>query len=91
MSIELMFTAEDITLAAAWEGDPEVHWHIMIKDELSGKHREASWTYQQLGAVLYLMAGTGEDERTDKELTALMYSVAEPLFKGWPPELRPIP
>jgi hypothetical protein len=91
MAIQLMFIAEDITLAADWEGDPSVHWHILVKDALSGDERTASWTYQELGAVLYLMAGTGEDDRTDQELTALMYGIAEPLFKDWPPSVRPIP
>lgn len=89
--IAITFVAEDTTLVAEWCGDPEVHWHIIVRDALSGKERQDSWTYQELGAVLYLMAGTGEDERTDKELTAVMYSIAEPLFKGWPAELRPIP
>jgi hypothetical protein len=89
--IAIMFTAEDISLAAEWVGDPSVHWHILVKDAFSGQERMATWSYQELGAVLYLMAGTGEDDRTDQELTALMYAIAEPLFKDWPNEVRCIP
>lgn len=89
--IAIMFEAEDITLAAEWCGDPTVHWHVAVKDALSGKEMSASWSYQELGAVLYLMAGTGEDDRTDQELVSLMYAIAEPLVKDWPQEVRPIP
>lgn len=89
--IELIFIAEDTKLTASFTGEGGPHWHVEVSDMMSGKHQFAAWNYQQLGAVLYLMAGTGEDERTDQELTAIMYSIAEPLFEGWLPELRPIP
>lgn len=87
--VSFNFVAADIRLVAHLQEDGM--WFVECGDTLSNKTITAVWPYKVIGACLFLLAGTGEEEGTDPELTQLMYAIVEPCIKDWPPELRPIP
>ena len=63
---------------------------VVGSDNFTGKSGTAKWTPQQLCAVIALAFGAGEEKWLGYDVDAL-YATAEPLFKDWPAECRPIP
>ena len=65
-------------------------WLITVTDARTGKTASGKWTPEQLCAVLTLAQGAGE-EKWSGYWAEKLYAIAEPLFKDWPAECRPIP
>ena len=82
----IVATAADIRLSAEYI---DGRWHVECLDTLDNVKETAVWDYKTVGAVLFLMAGVGEEEEVDQELTELMYKIAEPAIRNW--KIRPIP
>lgn len=62
-------------------------YDVEISDNLTGKSREVNLTAEQLSYVMqFNLHPDGEPENMDQ-----MYEVLNPIFEGWPIELRPIP
>lgn len=91
--IKVTVLLEDVVLAASrnkekWEVDIYSALNWGINEPVYSAQKE--WTDLELGAVLALMIGVGEDGLGDRATVAL-YEVAEPLFKGLHENLRVIP
>jgi hypothetical protein len=78
-------TFEDMRIIGdSEEGDI---YTIEISDNHTGKHKVISITSKQLSYILaFNLDNGGEPEGFEK-----MYEELEPLFVGWPIELRPMP
>lgn len=85
--LNMLIVLEDTTIhAVAKDGG----WDVTIGDNLTGNQELFRMDNTQLGAVLALSVGLGEDlHQTDKTLVDRLYVIAEPLFKE--SEIRPIP
>lgn len=64
---------------------PDRPGDVTLFDTVNATMREAHWNPEQLAATL-ILALCGEEVPTEA-----LYAIAEPLFEGWPNELRPIP
>jgi hypothetical protein len=85
--IKISVVLEDVTLNAILNQikSPPV-WEVTCTDSPSGKTETGEWSDKELLAVLNL----GLPHDADGDVDAL-YEIAEPLFKNWAPEVRPIP
>lgn len=81
-------TLEDLRLVA--RRNCEGKWIGEITDHVTGREQVIQWNDCQLGAVLALAAGAGE-EGFDANATTALYAVAEPLFSGVDKTFRMIP
>lgn len=62
-------------------------YETVISDNLTGKSRTVQLSAEQLSYVMqFNLHPDGEPEGMDA-----MYEVLNPIFEGWPLELRPIP
>jgi hypothetical protein len=86
---EVVFIGADIAFEAVY--DVNGLWNVHCIGWENVETSATGWTTKQVGAVLFLMVGCGEEGGVDEELTELMYKIAEPLIKDWPKECRPIP
>lgn len=89
---------EDVSLTAEYRADtdqpkcdltglrPQM-WHVLVTDEFTLTSRSAKWDNREMAAVLALMMS--EDLPVDT--SRALYRIAEPLFKDWPQNVRPIP
>lgn len=77
------------TTIIATVGDQQT-WHVQVADNVTGKCEFAIWTNEQFATIVALALGVGED-KAKGFVTDDLYAVAEPLLKGWQPEVRPIP
>lgn len=65
-------------------------WRGQIYDLPTGNALTIAWTDEQLGAVIALANGLGE-EYPFHPITVKLYEIAEPLFEGVDPIFRLIP
>lgn len=78
-------TFEDTRIIATSLEGPE--YNVLVSDNLSGQTRELKLTAEQLSMILAINL----DEDGTPPGYEEFYRQLEPLFKGIPKELRPIP
>lgn len=65
----------------------ERDWRVSFVEE--GSEASGDFTDAEFGALMALMAGYGEDDHRDPEVTTKLYKIVEPKIVGW--AVRPIP
>lgn len=83
--ITVLAVFEDVIMAATRQ---DIQWQAEFGDALSGKSFKTELSDSEVGAILALIAGVGEDDET---LAGPLYKIAEIPLANCPPECRPIP
>jgi len=80
-------TFEDMRIIASSTGQDDGTWAVTIFDSCTGQKAGLIISYQQLTMILaFNLDPNGEPEGFEK-----FYEELNPLFVGWPCNLRPIP
>lgn len=87
--IDAKLSSPNAAVATGFESG-EMRWLGECVDLMTGKEMAFSWTNDQMSAVIALAMGVGEEDTPGFNAKNL-YAIAEPLFKDWPKECRPIP
>lgn len=84
--IEMLIQAEDQVIRLQCEDANKAQ--ITVRDTMSGEQKTFDVTTGEAGAIMALLIG---GDQYDAETGKLLYDLAEPVFKGIPNNLRPIP
>jgi hypothetical protein len=72
------------------EQDTDKDFNVTFGDTVSGKTETRQASGPQLGAILALALGVGDDA-PDSPTVLELYTLVEPVVEGLDPDVRPIP